>query len=506
MKLIIKTHRTDLISDDRGLLHAIDDKFAIAFPNYWYTNSYKNGTWDGKKHFFSLLRGSMPTGLLGLLLEFLRSREVSFELRDMRTPLLEVEPILKLGRFDLISPDYDYQADAVRKSLTAGCGVLSIATNGGKTIIAASIIKSLGLPALFVVNGKDLLFQTYDVFNDVLEDVAMYGAGSHSHGTVTVAMAQSLVKLAKKTPSMLKRYEIIFSDECHRLPSDTLETIFNRCPARYRFGLSGTALDENPVRNYRLMAVTGPIISEIRNKELIERGVSAKPTVYFSLSKGDKLVAGTKYSTAVNLGIVYNEERNLQIVELVKKLQKEGKNTILVLSPRKMHGLELFNLMQYESMDVTFNHGSTPDFIRKTTLQEFKTEGGIMLASIIFDEGVDIPKMDALILAGGGKKFRRLLQRVGRALRKKEDENIVVVYDFYDWQHKNLAAHSANRLKAHLGEGFEVVPLEGTEAWVEAIKDELENPKPKVRRKPAPFVTKNRNRIAIRLKQLRKEK
>lgn len=504
MKLIVKTHKTEIVSDDRDILHNIDTRFAVPYPNYWFTKSYKNGTWDGKKHFFSIFTGKIPTGLLSHLIEFLKSKNVEFVVEDLRLPLKKVDPVYKLGSFDLLAPEYNFQGDAVDKSLEAGRGVLSIATNGGKTIIAAAIIKSLNLPTLFVVNGKDLLFQTYDVFSELLENVTMYGAGNKELGNITVAMAQSLVKLAKGKSALLKKYEIIFADECHAVPSNTFEAIFNKCPARYRFGLSGTAFDEHPVRDYRLMAVTGPIIVEIRNKELIERGVSATPTVYFLSSEGVLLDSKTSYPSAVNKGIVYNEDRNEQIIALIKKLQREGKKAILVLSPRKMHGLQLFNRIQEEGIDATFNHGSTSDYIRKTTLQEFRESGGLMLASTILDEGVDLPRMDALLLVGGGKKIRRLLQRVGRALRKKEGENVTSIYDFYDWQHKNLRKHSEIRLKTHLSEGFEVVPLDDdVENWIEKMKEKKAQ-EPKPRKRSVKF--KRRNTLAERLKQLRKEK
>jgi superfamily II DNA or RNA helicase len=337
-----------------------------------------------------------------------------------------------------------------------------------------------------------------------LDDVAMFGAGQKELGTVTVAMAQSLVKAIKKKPDLLKGFKVIFSDECHHLPSDTLEAIFNRCPAQYRFGLSGTAFDGNPVRDYRLMAATGPIIADVRNKELIDRGVSAKPKVFFLKSKAKELKDDLTYQEAVKEGIVYNEERNRQILHLVQDLLGQGKKAVLVLSPRKMHGLQLFSLMQSESIDVTFNHGSTPDAIRKQSLRNFRDEGGVMIGSTIYDEGIDVPAIEALILAGGGKSKRQLLQRIGRALRRKKEENVVEIYDFYDWHHSYLARHSAQRLKTHYKEEFEVEYPKELLTWVNKVMKPKREKQPKP--KSAPRVRKPllaENTLRSKLKKIR---
>jgi hypothetical protein len=63
--------------------------------------------------------------------------------------------------------------------------------------------------------------------------------------------------------------------------------------------------------------------------------------------------------------------------------------------------------------------------------------------STVYDEAIDIPSMNVLIMAGGGKSFRRTVQRIGRPLHSKQD--FVHVIDFWDYQHPYLQRHSRQR-------------------------------------------------------------
>ena len=112
------------------------------------------------------------------------------------------------------------------------------------------------------------------------------------------------------------------------------------------------------------------------------------------------------------------------------------------------------------------------DFLRKKNLDAFKKDGGVMIATTIYDEGIDIPQVNVLILAFGGKSRRKVLQRIGRALRKKESrENVVVIVDFWDHHNKYLLNHSKGRLNLYRDEGFEVVGAnDRVKQWMESVR------------------------------------
>ena len=89
-------------------------------------------------------------------------------------------------------------------------------------------------------------------------------------------------------------------------------------------------------------------------------------------------------------------------------------------------------------------------------LERMKSEPGVYIATPIFDEGIDVPAIDVVVLAGAGKSHIKLLQRIGRGLRKKEGEdNTLVIHDFIDDTNKYLFKHSKARVAVYKDEKFD---------------------------------------------------
>lgn len=468
MKITVKTFYTHVETDDYSILERLDRHFAIPIPNFWFSDDYKSGRWDGRRHFFSASRGRILSGLLDRLVSFCVDNGISYQIEDLRSPIdKDVEIVTQFGKFDVTSPDYDYQYKTVKVMLEHGSGVAEVATNGGKTVIAASLIASLKKKTLFIVGIKEQLYQAADFFKRYMPDteVGIYGAGYKERKELTVAMIQSLYSIASK--NWFKDFEVIIFDEAHHVPAETFSKVALKCPARYRFGLSGTAFDGNPVRDYVLIGHTGESLIKVTNAELIARGVSAVPKIVFSYSAGNYLSNVKTYHNAVSKGLTKNDARNEQIAELVKKLRSEGEN-ILIISAYTTHCNRLHMLLEGEVDPLYMSTGQVPDFVRERNMEMFREDGGVMIASTVYDEGVSFPDINSLILVSGQKKERKFLQRVGRALRKKKGENIVKIFDFIDWLHKYLENHTIQRLALYLSEGFEVVGIDAdSQAWVD---------------------------------------
>src|SRR5438552_4060600 len=89
-------------------------------------------------------------------------------------------------------------------------------------------------------------------------------------------------------------------------------------------------------------------------------------------------------------------------------------------------------------------------------------EVGIFIGSVVYDEVIDISDISALIILSGTKRYRRVIQRVGRALRPKAGLNEVLVFDFWDTTHWILRHHSEERVKVyqHSDLRYKVIDLE----------------------------------------------
>jgi superfamily II DNA or RNA helicase len=140
--------------------------------------------------------------------------------------------------------------------------------------------------------------------------------------------------------------------------------------------------------------------------------------------------------------------------------EHKDKQTLIVVDYLD-HGQRLYDLLEplIGSDNVDFIHGladtregSLADF-RKGTLR-------VLISSSIIDEGIDISRIQLLVLAGGKKSKRQILQRIGRGLRRKAGENVVVILDIFDRDKKYLERHSKERLKLYNKEGFHVEIVE----------------------------------------------
>ena len=162
---------------------------------------------------------------------------------------------------------------------------------------------------------------------------------------------------------------------------------------------------------------------------------------------------GSKYHDVYRNYIVENEKRNELICSAAKKLVRSGKK-VLILVVRVSHGNILLDKLNDE-FSVDFLDGKKSGSDRMDAIDAMKNgDLDILIASKIFDQGVDIPELDALILAGSGKSSGRALQRIGRVIRTNPGKSRAIVVEFFD-NCKYLREHSLKRIEIYKSEpGF----------------------------------------------------
>ncbi len=438
--------------------------------------------WDGKRRYFSP-SGRILTGLVPELTSFLEKEKIRVDVRREpgKTPHAPEMP-RSLGKFDL-TEEYSYQYEVGSLALQEKRGILQLATNAGKTIIMAAMIEALGLPTIVLAGTLEILRQTTDVLRTHLksfrpEEIGMLGGGSKDFEgkRILVSTPQSLSTAFRKKRSLGLKFPVLFIDECHHAQSNSWFQLSKQVHAEYRFGLSATALSGENYWDWRLIGTTGPVLATIDNRRLIEAGVSAVPLVVFVMSPekgspvrsnayaprfGKTLLWKMDHHRAVRSLIVNHLERNRKIVFLASRSAvKEGLKT-LILCPRKKHAKILFEELVGKT-NVEFCHGGTPTSIRKAAMERFRSGNlDILIGTTIYDEGVDLPTLETLIIAHGSLGERKLLQRVGRSLRRKLARNTVRIYDFIDFENKHLLKHSNARMEIYSGQGFRVVGEDG---------------------------------------------
>lgn len=356
-----------------------------------------------------------------------------------------------------------------------------MATGGGKTATAASIISELAVdPTIFYVTSKDLLKQARDEFqrfiylNGSPVKVGTVGDGQFDLQPITIMTVQTAIralgerwtrfdeeddsaktekqKLNEKQKKELKDFirgaGLMMCDEVQHWAAKTCQTISSASEsARYRFGLSATPWrDEGD--DMLIDSCFGKAICDISASFLIDRGYLIKPTIYFVHHKKPGMEGA--YPTVYQEGIVENQERNLLISNISRKMVDSGRQALILVRIVE-HG----NILEAMTPDSFFIHGSHTGKQREAWIDKMRNrEAPITIATSIFDEGVDVKCLDSLVLAGSGKSQTRALQRVGRVLRPFTDKSSgfvkkdAFVVDFHD-NMKYMLAHSRKRRKIY---------------------------------------------------------
>ena len=469
---MITIHKRNVYSQLSDYTPELEEKLAVAHENYWFSPQYKKGIWDGKTHFLKVPSLKVPTGLLFIVTEYFKENNMPYEIIDQRaipegTNHIELKTRSILKGIKL----RDYQIKAIEQALCWERGVLELATGSGKTEIAVAITKLLGLKTLFIVHTQDLLRQTRKRFEKRLGlkgKIGIIGENKFEiDSDIIIATIQSLDRrlfeknkqgksvINKKTGEEMKQllntFSVMFQDETHHSSATTWYRMgMFMHNAYYRFGLSGTPLRRDVLSNMKVMAITGPSIYKQKSMDLIKKGYLSSikmeiidcPTVY----------AGKDWQEIYDNGIVHSLERNSSICKTAIKCLNQGKK-VMILVRRIKHGLILEQMCVAAFVPAIFLKGSDSADHREAVKELFSERNDfILIASTIFDEGVDIPEVNVLIIAAGGKSEVKTIQRVGRGLRKKKVGG-VLVFDFNDAS-KFLNKHSINRIKVYQKEGF----------------------------------------------------
>ena len=424
--------------------------FKYEDPTARYRPAYKLGRWDGKVSMFGL-GGNGYLSQLEKCLSILHEMYIEIdELEDLRTtkqisftPITETYwadqgKVWPKGHQQEGKPIMlrDYQVDAINRFFENTQSLQEIATGAGKTITTATLshcAEQYGR-TITIVPNKSLVEQTEEDFISVGLDVGVYyGDRKDLDKTHTICTWQSLNVFDKKSKN--HEYEIIslaefladvktvIVDEVHMAKADVLKNLLtqNLCNAPIRWGLTGTV----PKSEYEaepIFASIGPVIGGIKAHELQEMGVLSN--CHVNVVQLIDLPEFKTYPDELKY-LVTNKDRMKYVSNLIKTISESG-NT-LVLVGRIDSGKFLVN----EIPDSVFISGEVKTKDRKDEYDEIKTsDNKIIVATYgVAAVGINIPRIFNLVLLEPGKSFVRVIQSIGRGIRKAEDKDFVQIWD-----------------------------------------------------------------------------
>jgi superfamily II DNA or RNA helicase len=473
--------------EDSGFLKELDKHLSWKVPGAEHTQAFKGfyskktgkfEKWDGLRHVMS---GSLmfPTGLVPRIQKFYSDAQKEIIVSDRRKPKAAFTSLdISEKLIELEKIPFDYQLSALEACKVNDRGILKLATGAGKSILAALVTAHFNQKTIIYVIGKDLLYQFYNLFNSIFgKRVGIVGDGHceiADFNIVSIWTAgqafgmkknevlldaddfEEKLNLNKKSDivTMLKDTKLHVIDECHMSASATIQAIYKHSSADYIYGLSGTPWrDDNA--DLLVEGMLGEYIVDVSASYLIKRDFLAKPIIKFVNVPPLGGEESSSYQKLYKEYVTDNPVRNALIVKSTKALVNAGYQT-LVLFNNIAHGKTLFELINKE-LNCAMLDGSDDSKTRERIKDDLANKRlDCVIASKIFDIGVDCPSLSGLVLAGGGKSSVKCLQRIGRVIRKYPGKKQAAVVDFVD-NCKFLEKHSKIRYKIYKSEnGFDV--------------------------------------------------
>ena len=422
------------------------NKFKYEIPYARYLPAYKLGRWDGTVSFFGL-GGTTYISMLEEVLVELDSKGVYVEVEDLREPTqLNFATIDEEFWGDTCWPKghpaegqpirlRDYQLEVINNFLSNPQALQEVATGAGKTIITATLSR-LCEPygrSLVIVPNKSLVTQTEEDYVNCGLDVGVYFGDRKELGhTHTICTWQSLNILSKKTKNheaavtfqeAMEDVRCIIVDEVHQAKADVLKNLLtqNFAHVPIRWGLTGT-IPKEQFEFQGIRASLGDVINNISASDLQAKGVLAQCDV--NIIQTEDVQEFRSYQEELKY-LTTNEKRMEWVSKLIAKISENGNTLVLV------DRLSAGNMLQSYINDSVFISGETKADTRKEHYDEVKTaDKKVIIATYgVAAVGINIPRIFNLILIEPGKSFVRVIQSIGRGIRKAEDKDHVQIWD-----------------------------------------------------------------------------
>ena len=425
----------------------LSNMFKYEIPGARYLPAVRLGRWDGKIAFFQM-GGSTYVNLLPQIIPYLDSQGYHLELEDLRDyqTQFSFEQVTEDSYSYLTWPNThpqagtpimlrDYQVEIINKFLENPQCLQEIATGAGKTLITA-VLSHRCEPhgrTIVIVPNKSLVTQTEADYINMGLDVGVYFGDRKEFGkTHTICTWQSLNILLKGSRNhevditigeFLQDVVCVMVDEVHMAKADALKTLLTGVMAHIpiRWGLTGTI----PKEDYEFVSIKcsiGDVIGRLSASELQEQGVLAN--CHVNVLQLVDHVEYKDYQSELRY-LLETEARLDYIAKLVETIRKTG-NT-LVLVDRIAPGRALIEKIK----DAVFVSGGTKADDRKEQYDDIATmDDKVIVATYgVAAVGINIPRVFNLVLIEPGKSFVRVIQSIGRGIRKAEDKDFVQIWD-----------------------------------------------------------------------------
>ena len=425
----------------------IANKLKYDLPYARHMPAYKLGRWDGTVSFFGI-GGTGYLAHLDVILPIIEGDGYEIDVEDLRQH--------RSVSFNPIQEDYwssqgktwpkghreegkpiilrDYQYDVINKFLENPQSLQEVATGAGKTITTATL-SHLCEPygrTMVIVPNKSLVVQTEEDYKNLGLDVGVYfGDRKELNRTHTICTWQSLNVLDKKSydedtltlAEFCEGVSAIIIDEVHQAKAEVLKKLltqnFKNCPIRW--GLTGTVPKE-AWEFQGILASIGPVINRVSAYDLQQKDVLAQLDIQILQTQDVQIFRNYQEEYT---WLVTDDNRLKWISDYVKKVSETGNTLVLV------NRIDTGNKLLKNIPQAVFISGEVKLNDRKEEYDEVKTASDKIIVATygVAAVGINIPRIFNLVLLEPGKSFVRVIQSIGRGIRKAEDKDFVQIWD-----------------------------------------------------------------------------
>jgi superfamily II DNA or RNA helicase len=444
------------IKADAGMKSELSEFFAFKPEGYQFSPKYKARVWDGTIRLFQPMRPVLYVGLYPHLQKFCEQRDY---ILDAPSEIGEKE-IIEKGYVEELAESIsckfkprDYQIEYIENALKNRRSLSLSPTSSGKSLIIYLIqqhyYQTFGLRTLIIVPTISLVHQMSGDFVDYGCEDEIYtiqgGVDKNTKAPIVISTWQSLIKQPK---DWFRQFGCVMGDEAHTFQAKSLTKIMHNLEdCQFRHGFTGT-LKSSESKTHRLVleGCFGEVKKVISTKKLMDEGTVANFEVkaivlnHSNEAKQNfkKAMASVKESVrkwpAEREFIVNHEKRNNFIRNLVHSL--EDQNNLILFDLVEKHGKILAPLLEKEGRELHFIYGATKgeerERIRHLVENDPNKKHDILASYGVFSTGVNIRRLDNVIFASSSKSEIKVLQSIGRSLRKAEDSQNAVLYDIAD--------------------------------------------------------------------------
>jgi superfamily II DNA or RNA helicase len=375
-------------------------------------------------------------------------------------PSATIRTMFENPAVDFTSPnlkDITFRPDQIQlisQAITAKRGVIQSPTGSGKSILQLGIISAMpkDFCCVLLAHTKDIVIQTHNELKKFGfgNKTQLIMEGNREKLTKPIVIATVQTFSGYSVDEYMTYFDMVIVDENQHvssLQSGHYFQVLNTILAPYRFGFTATM----PTTKEAQMAVEGllgPVVAKLSINEAAELKIIAKPKLkLIKLPENHSVRQNCKnYEEVVKHGIVDSVARTQKIVNLVRNGVQRGKVTLVMVTQIE-HGQKIQEELEKKDLKIPFVHGGT-DGLERVRIKNALIDKKLLAAicTKIWQEGINIPTINTIILAHLGKSELVTLQSIGRGLRRNREKDTVTIVDFFDVSHNMLIKHFGERL------------------------------------------------------------